>query len=101
MGSDIARYSTVGIQMALMIGLMAWLGTLLDAHFETEKSLWTAGLAMFGVVAAMIYMIRALNRPHMKPKSKAKVKEEESESDHSEGGTAGASESSDNKTPKP
>ena len=59
---DVIRYSTVGIQMVLMIGLCAYGGNRLDRYFETEKPLWTAGLSILGVIASIIYMVNAFNR---------------------------------------
>ena len=62
MGRDLARYSTIGIQMVLMIGIFVFGGNRLDKHFETETPWWTAGLSIFGVIVAIIYMVRGFNR---------------------------------------
>ena len=59
--NDYLHYSSAGIQMVLTILLFTWLGTKADSHFET-KPLWTAVLAIFGVVIAMIFMVKAFTR---------------------------------------
>lgn len=56
--SKFARFSTVGIQMGVIIGGFTWLGVYLDERFETETAWWTIGLALFGVFAGLYIMIR-------------------------------------------
>lgn len=48
--------------MVLMILLFTYAGTRLDRYFEMEKPLWTAGLSIFGAIAAVVYMVKAFNR---------------------------------------
>jgi hypothetical protein len=60
--------------MVLMIGLMAFVGHKLDAHFETSRPLWTAGCSVFGVIAAIIYIVRAMT-PSKPPKKSDKDKQ--------------------------
>ena len=59
--TDYLHYSSAGIQMVLTILLFTWLGTKADSYFET-KPLWTAVLAIFGVVIAMIFMVKAFTK---------------------------------------
>lgn len=59
---DAIRYSSVGLQMVIMIGLCAYGGTRLDRYFETEKAFWTAGLAILGCIAAVFYMVKAFGQ---------------------------------------
>lgn len=59
---DAIRYSTVGLQMVLMIGLFAYGGNRLDRYFEMEKPLWTAGLSIIGVISSVVFMVYAFNR---------------------------------------
>jgi F0F1-type ATP synthase assembly protein I len=66
--SDALHYSSAGIQMVLTILLFTFLGTRLDKYFETEKPIWTAILAIFGVVIAMVFMLKAFNKPPSKKK---------------------------------
>lgn len=74
--SDVYRYSSVGIQMVLMICLCTWCGIKLDAYFETSKSFWTAGMALFGVIAAIIYILRVVGGAQT-PSKKKKQNDEE------------------------
>lgn len=68
--TDFIQYSSAGIQMVLTILLFTYLGIRIDRHFET-KPLWTAILAIFGVVIAMIFMVKAFMKP---PQNKGKDK---------------------------
>ncbi|GAB2948283.1 hypothetical protein GCM10027048_11460 [Hymenobacter coalescens] len=58
--SQLARYSGVGMQMLVTIGLSTWLGVWLD-----EKQGWspwaTVVLSLLGVFAAMYQIIRAVS----------------------------------------
>jgi F0F1-type ATP synthase assembly protein I len=58
---DYIQYSSAGIQMVLTILLFTYLGYRLDRHFES-KPLWTALLSIFGVVIAMIFMVKAFTK---------------------------------------
>lgn len=64
--ADYLHYSSVGIQMVLTILLFTFLGTRLDRHFELKKPIWTAILAIFGVVVAMIFMLKSFLKPPSK-----------------------------------
>jgi len=44
--------------MAATIGLCTWLGTYLDRKFQTSQPWWTIGLAIFGVIAGLVSVIR-------------------------------------------
>jgi F0F1-type ATP synthase assembly protein I len=66
--TDYIHYSSAGIQMVLTILIFTFLGTRLDKYFETSKPLWTAFLAIFGVVVAMIFMIKKFMNPPSKKK---------------------------------
>jgi ATP synthase protein I len=52
------RFTAVAFQMAATIGLFTWLGTYLDKRFENKTPWWTIGLAIFGVVAGLVSVIR-------------------------------------------
>lgn len=56
--SKFARFSSVGIQMGVIIALFTWLGTFLDAKYKTSTAWWTLGLSLFGVVAGLILVIK-------------------------------------------
>ena len=54
------KFSGIGMQMAITIGLFAWLGTFLDKKFQTDQPLWTAGLSLLGVFAGLYLMLKQL-----------------------------------------
>lgn len=56
--SNFARFSSVGIQMGVIIALFTWLGTYLDDKYATETPWWTLGLSLFGVVAGLTLVIK-------------------------------------------
>lgn len=56
--SQLARFSSVGIQMGVIIGLFTWLGTYLDGKYHTKTPWWTIGLSLFGVAASLVLIIR-------------------------------------------
>jgi F0F1-type ATP synthase assembly protein I len=56
--SKFARFSSVGIQMGVIIALFTWLGTYLDTKYKTSTAWWTLGLSLFGVVAGLILVIK-------------------------------------------
>lgn len=53
-----ARFSTVGIQMGVIIAGFAWLGNFLDERYQSETPWWTLGLTLFGVAAGLTLVIR-------------------------------------------
>jgi len=57
-GSKYAKFSTLGIQMGIIIGGFAWLGSFLDKKYNNDTAWWTLGLSLFGVTAAMYIMIK-------------------------------------------
>lgn len=57
-GSKFARFSTVGIQMGIIIGGFAWLGSYLDDKYHNKTPGWTIGLSLFGVFAGLYLMIK-------------------------------------------
>ncbi len=53
-----ARYSSLVIQMGVVIGFFTWLGTFLDKKFHTDPAWWTIGLSLFGVFTGLYLVIR-------------------------------------------
>ncbi|MBC9812333.1 AtpZ/AtpI family protein [Crocinitomicaceae bacterium CZZ-1] len=53
-----ARFSTVGIQMGVIIAGFAWLGNFLDEKYKLKTPWWTLGLTLFGVAAGLTLVIR-------------------------------------------
>jgi NhaP-type Na+/H+ or K+/H+ antiporter len=78
---DYLHYSSAGIQMVLTILLFTWIGTRLDKSAENEKPIWTAILAIFGVVVAMVFMLRAFSNPPSRKKDKDKPQDPEKKND--------------------
>ena len=56
--SKYARYSSLVIQMGVLIAFFTWLGTFLDKKFHSEIALWTIGLSLFGVFAGLYLVIK-------------------------------------------
>ena len=56
--SSFARFSSVGIQMGVIIALFAWLGTYLDEKYHNTTKWWTLGLSLFGVAAGLTLVIK-------------------------------------------
>lgn len=54
------RFSSMGIQMAGIIGFFAWLGTYFDKKFETPTPWWTISLSLLGVISSMFMIIREI-----------------------------------------
>lgn len=54
------KLSSAAIQMAAVIGLFTWIGTLLDEHFHTDPLL-TIILALLGVALGMYLLIKEVN----------------------------------------
>lgn len=53
-----ARFSTVGIQMGVIIVGFALLGNYLDKKFQSDTPWWTLGLVLFGIGAGLTLVIR-------------------------------------------
>jgi F0F1-type ATP synthase assembly protein I len=55
--SKYARFSSLVIQMGVIIGLFSWLGTYLDKTNDSGR-LWTVILSLSGVAIALYLIIR-------------------------------------------
>ncbi|HEX8326974.1 MAG TPA: AtpZ/AtpI family protein [Hymenobacter sp.] len=58
----IAKYSGLAFQMLAIIGGSTWLGTWLDARFESKNPWFTIGLMLLGVFVALWQVIRSLTK---------------------------------------
>ena len=56
--SKYARYSSLVIQMGVVIAFFTWLGTYLDHKYQTKTAWWTVGLSLFGVSAGLYLVLR-------------------------------------------
>ena len=55
---DYAKYSALGLQMAVIIGLGVWGGTALDKYFQTKFPAFTLGLSLFSLAGAMYWAVK-------------------------------------------
>jgi F0F1-type ATP synthase assembly protein I len=52
------KFSSLGIQMGIIIGGFAYLGSYLDERHKNKTPWWTLGLTLFGVGAGLYLMIK-------------------------------------------
>jgi F0F1-type ATP synthase assembly protein I len=57
------KFSTLAIQMAAIIGLSAWGGQRLDAHYGNKTPVFTIVLSLLGIAAGMWLILKDLIRP--------------------------------------
>ena len=60
--SNVAKYSGIAFNMLAIIGLSAWAGTWLDAHFQNKTPYYTVGLMVLGLFIALYQVIRSLTK---------------------------------------
>lgn len=60
--NQIGRYAGLAFQMLAIIGVCTWLGTWLDRRLGLTTPWLTLGLTLFGVIGAMMQVIREVNR---------------------------------------
>lgn len=56
--SSLARYSGIGAQIGAAVTLGILAGKWLDKHFQTTQPVYTAGLAILGVVVGLYVVFR-------------------------------------------
>lgn len=56
------RYSGMAFTMAAAIGLFTYGGMRLDQYTDSDKPVWTAVGALFGVAVAIYYVIKDFQR---------------------------------------
>lgn len=56
--SDYLRYSSLGFQMVITIGLGAWAGTYLDEKYQTEQPYYTIAIILFAIAIALYQVIK-------------------------------------------
>ncbi len=54
------KYSSLGIQIALIAGVMAFIGVKLDDYLKNETPWFTLIFSIVGVTGAMIKLIRSI-----------------------------------------
>jgi len=61
-GNMYIRFSSIGIQMGLIIFLFSWLGVYLDERYSNETPWFTLVLSLLGVIGSMVLIIRAVTK---------------------------------------
>ncbi|MEJ5963749.1 AtpZ/AtpI family protein [Pedobacter immunditicola] len=56
------KYSAIGFQMLVTIGLFAFIGHKLDENRQSNKPILTAIFSVFGVFIALYQVIKQLNK---------------------------------------
>lgn len=58
---NIVAYSSLGIQVAVIVGAFAYLGRWLDDKYPMDKKWFTLGFVLLGVALSIYTVIRQLN----------------------------------------
>ena len=61
--NQIVKYSSLGIQMAVIIGLSAWGGNKLDIHYKNITPVYTIFLSLLGIAAALYIVLKDFIKP--------------------------------------
>lgn len=61
-GSAYVRFSSMGIQMGVIIGFFTWLGTYLDKKQLNDTPVWTIVLSLVGVSGALYLIIKEVTK---------------------------------------
>lgn len=56
--NPLLRFSSMAIQMGIVIGAGAWGGSVLDTKYQNEKPIWTIVLSLAGVAIALYLFIK-------------------------------------------
>lgn len=56
------RYSTLGIEMAVIIGAAVWGGVAIDRHRNANFPLFTLLLTAIGFAVALVRLVRGVNK---------------------------------------
>lgn len=58
--SNLMKYSSLGVELVIVLCLAAWLGRWLDAKYGVEQGLFTVFLMLFALVGSMYRVIKSL-----------------------------------------
>ena len=61
-GSKFIKFSSLGVQMIVLIGGGAWGGQLLDDKMQNEKPIFTIVFSLLGIFASLYFVIREANK---------------------------------------
>lgn len=67
------RFSSLGVQMAVLIYLGSELGKYLDVKYESEKNLYTAICVMSAVAISLVQLVREMPKDEWCPKINAPI----------------------------
>jgi ATP synthase protein I len=56
--NKLLRFTSLGIQMLVIIGGFSALGNYLDGKYHSERPWWTLGLALFGIFTSLYLIIK-------------------------------------------
>ncbi len=56
--NQLLKYSNLGIQMAVIIGLSAWGGHKLDLHYKNDPPVFTIVLSLLGIAIALYIVLK-------------------------------------------
>jgi uncharacterized membrane protein len=62
------KYSSLVIQMGVIIGLFAWSGHKLDAYLQNRKPVFTIILSLSGIAIGLYLVLRDFIKPKDPPK---------------------------------
>jgi ATP synthase protein I len=55
---ELAKYSGLGLSMAAIIGLLAYVGTWVDEYLSMSRPIFTIIFSLLGVFAAMYFTLK-------------------------------------------
>ncbi|MDB4324392.1 AtpZ/AtpI family protein [Crocinitomicaceae bacterium] len=61
-GSKFVKFSSLGVQMIVLIGGGAWGGQLLDDKMQNEKPAFTIIFSLLGIFTSLYFVIREANK---------------------------------------
>lgn len=61
--NNFLKYSNLGIQMAVTIGLGCWGGYKLDQAYPNKHHAWTIVLSLFSIFAALYLVLKDFIKP--------------------------------------
>lgn len=61
-GNMYVRFSSIGIQMGLIIFLCTWFGVYLDELYSNKTPWFTLALSLIGVIGSMVLIIRSVTK---------------------------------------
>ncbi len=56
------RYSSIGLEMALIVGICVWCGVAIDKRHQGQFPLFTILLSMLGLLVSIIYLVKTTKK---------------------------------------